>query len=264
MKSSLIIPGLLCLFIYFASCSEIIDVDLNSAEPQIVIEGIISTQSDTTKVLISRTVNFNESNIFPPVSNALVEIYDDLGKTETLIEDTAGFYITTNLTGEVGRTYTLNVIIENKRFNSTCKIPEPVSLDSISLLKREAYSFFDLETDSFFLAAIHFSDPEEVENFYQVIMYRNGERKRRYVFDDDLSNGLEVERPFYFEDGTLTQGDTVEIELRSITTEVYFYLRDLSNTFSRSATPTNPRTNIEGAVLGYFNAYSSDNKSIIY
>ena len=66
------------------SCQKVIDIDLNSAAPQIVIEGSISDQPGPYTVKITKTVNFSETNIFPAVSGAAVTVSDDAGNSETL------------------------------------------------------------------------------------------------------------------------------------------------------------------------------------
>ena len=70
----------------FSSCEEVIELDLNTTEPQIVIEGFITDGEGTYSVLISKTVDFYDPNTFPPQTGAVVHITDDLGNTETLTE----------------------------------------------------------------------------------------------------------------------------------------------------------------------------------
>ena len=63
----------------FLSCQKVIDVDLNSSSPHIVIEGYISDQPGPYWVRISQTVNYNQPNTFPPVSGATVTLSDNIG-----------------------------------------------------------------------------------------------------------------------------------------------------------------------------------------
>ena len=63
-----------------SSCTEEIDIDLNSSDPQIVIEGSVSTAGESL-IKITESVNFDESNDFPKVRNAFVEISDNLGNS---------------------------------------------------------------------------------------------------------------------------------------------------------------------------------------
>ena len=93
---------LMCLFI--CSCTKVISVNLNDANANIVIEGVVDDNPGPYQVKISQTVNFSEPNVFPPVSGATVTITDSTtGVTDNLIENSAGLYSTQNLTaGPVG------------------------------------------------------------------------------------------------------------------------------------------------------------------
>ena len=65
---------------------------MNSSEPQTVIEGNIGTTGDSTLIKITKSINFDESNNFPLVQNAIVTVSDDAGNSETLTEISAGNY----------------------------------------------------------------------------------------------------------------------------------------------------------------------------
>src|SRR6187551_2496352 len=93
--------------VMIASCEKEISIDLNSSSPQIVIEGNISDEPGPYTVKISKTVNFSEANVFPPVTGALVVISDNTGVIDTLTETLPGSYLTNTITGTQGNTYTL-------------------------------------------------------------------------------------------------------------------------------------------------------------
>jgi len=67
-----------------ASCTKVIDVDLNTADPKYVIEGFVTKGEMVHQVKITRTLNFDENIAFPTVDNAIVVISDDAGNSETL------------------------------------------------------------------------------------------------------------------------------------------------------------------------------------
>ena len=100
-----LLAGTLALF----SCQKIIQVDLNSSAPKVVIEGSINDQPGPHIVKVSKTVNFDQTNVFPGVTGATVTISDDAGNTETLAEAAPGIYQASVITGVAGRTYTLSV-----------------------------------------------------------------------------------------------------------------------------------------------------------
>lgn len=72
--------------------SKVINVDLNSSSPKILIEGSISDQPGPYIVSLSQTIDFDQDNTFPPVIWAGVIIGDDAGNIDTLNEVRPGKY----------------------------------------------------------------------------------------------------------------------------------------------------------------------------
>ena len=68
------IPTLLFLLTALYSCKKVVQIDLNSANPQIVIVGEITDTTGPYGVYITKTVNFSDSNSYPHVSGATVQI----------------------------------------------------------------------------------------------------------------------------------------------------------------------------------------------
>src|ERR1700741_647325 len=92
------------------SCTKVIQVNLNDAAPQTVIEGNITDSAGPYTVQITRTVNFSDANVFPAVSGALVSITDtNTSVVDTLTETSPGIYTTHVLQGVPGHTYDLYV-----------------------------------------------------------------------------------------------------------------------------------------------------------
>jgi len=246
------------LIIVFSSCQKVINLDLNSASPQIVIEGNVYDQPDPYTVKISQTVNFDESNVYPPVTGATVEISDDAGNSEVLTESSSGTYITSALQGVSGRTYTLTVVSKGKTYIATSTMPNPVNIDSIYLEK----SMFGNEK----LVSVNFNDPANINNYYRLIEFINNERQTGFnVTDDYLNQGKTIGYSFMTagNDSKLGTGDTVTVWLESIDKGVYEYFRTAGRDNGQSSSPSNPTSNINNGALGYFNACSVRSKTII-
>jgi hypothetical protein len=242
------------------SCTEEIDIDLNSSDPQIVIEGSISTTGESV-IKISESVNFDESNDFPKVRNAFVEISDNLGNSEILLESSEGIYSTTSFGGVEGRTYSLNVQIDDKTLESVSNIPSHVSFDSLIVVKASVPGFPGAqENDLYYEVRVQYKDPADVVNFYRFVEIVNNEITNSFVFDDRLNNGEYVTVPLLNFSRELLPGDVLKIEMQCIDEFVYEYFNSLGNTLGGSATPANPYTNIIGSELGYFNAHTSEMK----
>ena len=70
------------------SCEKIVSIDLNKANPHVVIEGIVTDQPSPDSVVLSRSGDYFEASLtFPPVPNAAVTIADNAGTVDTLKED---------------------------------------------------------------------------------------------------------------------------------------------------------------------------------
>lgn len=243
-----------------SSCTEEINIDLNSSDPQIIIEGSVSTSGESV-IKITKSVNFDESNDFPKVQNAFVEISDNLGNSEILLESSEGIYSTSSFGGIEGRTYSLNVQIDDKTLESVSKIPNHVSFDSLIVIKSSAPGFpAAQENDLFYEVKVQYKDPADVVNFYRFVEIVNNEITNSYVFDDRLNNGEYVTVPLLNFSRKLVSGDVLEIEMQCIDEFVYEYFNSYGNTQGNSATPANPYTNISGSELGYFNAHTSEVK----
>jgi hypothetical protein len=251
---------LLLFMMILSSCTEEIIVDLNSSDPQIVIEGSLSTSGESV-IKITESVNFDENNLFPAIQNAIVVISDNLGNTETFHESSEGVYSTSSFVGVEGRTYFLNVQIEEKKLESISTLPNYVSFDSLIVTKSSAPGFPGAQdNDLFYQVRVKYNDPADEVNFYRFVEIRNDEIINSYVFDDKLNNGEEVTVPLIDFSRELVDGDVLKIEMQCIDESVYEYFNSFGNTQSGSSTPANPYSNIVGSELGYFSAHTSETK----
>jgi len=162
------------------SCTENIDIDLNSSEPQIVVEASVSTGTQTI-VKLAESVNFDENNIFPNVENATVTITDESGNEEVLIETEKGVYIS-NLLGIIGETYYLNIIKDEKEINSFSTIPNQVAFKFMALVESNGSGGGpggpgggSTGEDSALDIIVQYDDPENETNFYRFLEYVNNE-----------------------------------------------------------------------------------------
>ncbi|HEY0175021.1 MAG TPA: DUF4249 family protein, partial [Pedobacter sp.] len=74
----------------FSSCEKVIDVKLNTAADQVVIEGVITDQSGQQTITISQSVPYTNSNQYPPVTGAAVTVTDDAGHSWNFTESKPG------------------------------------------------------------------------------------------------------------------------------------------------------------------------------
>jgi len=245
-----------------ASCQKVIDLKVNNAAKQYVIEGNVTDQPGPYTVTISQTSAYNVSYTFQGVGGAAVTIKDDAGNSEVLQEVEQGVYRTAALSGVEGRTYELHISIGEKTFTSTSTMPHRVSFDS--LYTRDLVYF----TKTVKAAVPVFTDPKGQGNSYRFNQYINGRLdKGVYYSNDDFTDGLTNTFALLQPDpdSTLHAGDKVEIDMQCIDKPVYKYWFSLdeSSEGDGGAIPSNPVTNIQGGALGYFSAHTSQRRSLM-
>ncbi|UII29600.1 DUF4249 domain-containing protein [Fulvivirga ulvae] len=241
-----------------SSCEKEISIDLNSSDSQVVIDGSITDTPGPYYVRITRSVNFNDANDYPPITDAMVIISDDQGTTDTLTEASAGVYQTSKIVGTPGNTYFLSIAALQKNYFATSTMPLKVNLDSLK--------FEPLSTpggEDFYSVLPIFKDPATSGNNYRFLLTINGEAEDSYLVDNDIiGNGLVNKRPIFSPDAEIESGDTVKVEMRCIDLAAYTYFYTLSQITDGGpgggTTPSNPPNNITGDdALGVFSAYTT-------
>ncbi|MEN8202773.1 MAG: DUF4249 domain-containing protein [Bacteroidota bacterium] len=263
----LLIFGLAVLIV--PACTEDIEIDLNSSDPEIVIEGGVATAGEPVKLKITKSVNFDEDNVFPLVENATVEISDDLGNSVLVPETAPGIYSTDEFSVIEGLTYHMLVEAEDQSFSASSTIPHQVAFDELIVRKTEGGAAggpggFGSLTN--YDVLVRYTDPTDEANRYRFVELVNGQPEADYIFDDRLTDGLSVEQGLMRFDRVLEAGDTLHIVMQCIDERVYDYFNSFGNLMGgpgNSSTPANPYTNIDGAVLGYFSAHTYEMKQKI-
>lgn len=252
--------------IVITSCQKVIQLDLNSAAPELVVEGSITNQSAPYAIKLTKTINFSDLNTFPPCTGAAVTITDNAGNSELLTETLPGTYTANTLQGTVGREYKLLIVSDNKNYQSTSQIPAPIVIDT--LVQTTSNGGFGGNTGN---KTVHvfFTDPAGVENYYRVTEIVNHDTLTNFSIARDFGrDGSIIQMNFRRGGDTRLQtGDSVTVQLESIDKNVYEYFRTLNlsggeGSFN-SSSPANPTSNVSNGALGYFSAYSVTSKTIV-
>src|SRR5579871_5746658 len=156
------------LLLSLFSCQKVIDLKLNNAGKQYVVEGNITDQPGPYKVTIAQTENFTDSTSFQGVGGALVFIQDNLGDSETLQEIQPGVFQSTHLTGQQGVTYSLRITLDSNVFTASSTMPQKVPFDSLKVLEEPNL------TKTVLAAVPYFTDPKGQGNYYRCNQYING------------------------------------------------------------------------------------------
>ena len=264
-KNRAILFTIVAVSVLLVSCEKVIQLDLSSSTPQLVIQGNVYDNEGPYKVTFSKTVNFDASNVYPAVTNATVTISDDAGQSDTLTQTVAGTYATSSLQGSIGHIYTLTVKVDGKTYTASSTMLPPVRIDSIyyknSLLggsKSVALDFTNHPNKDNYYRVIHFINNVQVTGF-NVFSYKSDlPEKVSYTFMSTENDATDTTNP------SLEKGDIITVWLESLDKGVFDYFHTAKSGNGQNVSPANPVSNISNGAFGYFCACSVRKKSIIY
>lgn len=246
---------------YLTSCTKEVNIDLNSSNPELIIQGNITDQIGPYYIKLNKTINLNSANNYPPATGALVIIADNFGLIDTLIETTQGIYETNSFVGITGHTYTLKVFFNGKEYNAFSTMPAKVNLDSLSIIPTLYNSYAVIPK---------YTDPPTIGNNYRFLQTINSQLDFTiFLRNDNEGNGVINQEPIINYDLDILLGDTVNIEMRNVDATYHNYFYELSQFKGGvppggGTTPTNPTNNFTiNKALGYFGAYTTQTKTII-
>jgi hypothetical protein len=246
---------IIALGLLLISCEHVIDLDLDTAEPRLVIDASIDWLKNTTgndqKIKLSMTTDYYNEE-FPIVSDATVTVSNSSNTVFNFVENTGtGEYVCNNFQPVIGETYTLKVILNGETYTATEKMMSVVKIeDNIDQNNEGGIAGDEIEI------TYYYQDDGSQLNYY---LYSN--KIPQVAFpqyevedDDDTQGGL---TPVYFSHEDLKPGDIVNIKLYGISKRYYEYFRKLLNASGSSGNPfsTTP-TDVRGNII---NQTNSDN-----
>ena len=269
---------LITLFILFLfnSCEDVIDVDLPTTEPRLVIDASINWEKGTLgnnqEIILSLSTDYFSSDKFVPATGATVEIIN-LSSNEvfTFIDNNTGSYTIDAFIPELNTAYGLSIVYNNQIYyaEETFK-----SVTPISNINQTVDGGFD---DSLTEVNIFFDDPISEENYYLVKFSEPLDLLPRYItLKDEFTNGNQM--TIFFEkdeddgvDGDLIPGDLVDIELFGISKQYFNYISllldqtDGQGPFATTPAPLNGNCintlNANEPAYGYFRLTEVDKKT---
>ena len=239
----------------FTSCEEILDLDLNSMNPKIVIEADLNDLSNKQSIHISRTVDFDELSSNEPINKASVKVVDRTagGYYDFIAVGSEGEYICSNFKPKAGNSYMLYVQIEEDVYTSECVMPAYIPVDSLGISEDEIFG------EKKYSVTLKFNDPANVENFYKYKISVNQNPKFEFAaaFNDKFNDGKFVTHQLSDQKNSIELNDTVTVIRSIIDKSVYKFWNDVQSINPGSAAPANPTSNITNGALGYFSVSSS-------
>lgn len=246
----------LCL----SGCEEVIELDLDNAEPLVVIDASVTNVMEPQVVKISRTYDFKEPNKFNGVSKATVVLRPSVGQQVMFNEVTPGVYISRNYQGRPGRAYTLDVTVDGKTYSANSTMPQLVQLDSVTF--KQFTGFGDTNT----YLTMNYTDPAEVQNQYRYVLKVKNRVERTEINEDRFRNGNRTSDLIFYELEDLPADTQLDIDFQCIDRNVfkYFYaISQISGNGGPPVAPANPTSNFNNGALGIFSAHTSTRRSIV-
>ncbi|MFD1603070.1 DUF4249 domain-containing protein [Flavobacterium artemisiae] len=266
-KASLFILTL--LVVIFSSCEEVVDVDLNTAPPKLVIEAAINWEKGSTgrqqSIKLSTTTGYYESSV-PTVSGAVIYIRNSKNERFNFLEvQKTGRYVCGTFKPVLNEEYTLTVISGGNTYTAKEILKSVAPITRLEQNNEGGFTGQDIEVKAFY------TDPGDEENFYLFKYgYSNKVTSSYYVSDDKFYQGNEIFSTSDEED--LKSGDEIEITHFGISKQYFNYMNILvsiagSNVGGPFQTP--PAT-VKGNIinttdksnypLGYFSLSETDTR----
>lgn len=249
------------------SCEEGIQLDLDQTQPKVVIEALVTNKPGYQRVKVTRSVDFYGTGQTPRITNAVITVKDDLGNVFPFVHnpnnhaDSSGIYIPqTAFVGEIGRSYTLAVNVDNELFEAQDKLVSVIPMDSLKYQINEDEEEDPEKEGKIYELLMFAREPQDEKNFYLFHFYRNdsltfdSETDIYYTDDEFLAEKIDgVASPIYY-----GKGDIGRVEIFSLSREGYVYYNDLSSILNNDGggmfgpIPSSPRTNLSNGALGFF------------
>ncbi|WP_418512073.1 DUF4249 family protein [Corallibacter sp.] len=212
---------ILFIFSLYFSCEDVIDVNLNKAEPRLVIEASINwlknTPGNEQSIKLSLSAPFFDESV-PPANGATIQITDNNNNTFNFIEEgNTGIYKNTNFIPVIDEDYYLTITYNGEVYTATETLKSVVPIDYVEQINDGGFSGEDIEIKTYF------TDPANIDNYYffeytsdiPVIPTLD-------VLDDEFIDGNQIFA--YYTEEDLESGDEVIMRHFGISEQYYEFM----------------------------------------
>jgi hypothetical protein len=271
MKNIILLTTII-LSLFLFSCEEVVEVDLETAAPKLVVDAAINWEQGTDgaiqKIKLTTTTNYYSTSV-PIVSGATVFVKNSSNTTFDFIEiPNTGEYVCNNFIPQIEEDYTLTVISNGQTYTATETLKSVASIQRI-----EQDNEGGIIGDQIELKAI-FTDPSPEENYYLFkYKYSNVVKLDYQVNDDKFFQGNTFFSLSNNED--LQPGDEVQVVHFGISQRYYNFMNILLSIAGNTggspfqSPPATVRgnivntTNFDNYALGYFRLSETDTENYV-
>jgi hypothetical protein len=270
----------LTLISFLSSCEDVIDLEVQDGVQQLVVDGWLTNKAEDQTIRLSLSQAYFDNSAVRTVNDAEVIIYELDQTPHLFVNKGNGEYVLAKEDSRFlteGRQYSLYINFNGEEYSSLSALNRVPNIDSI------AYEYFKFpiaqadstEPEDGYIAEFYARDPEGAGDTYWIRTTKNGKLLNNpttisTAFDAGfspgaLSDGLLFILPIRqsINDGLFQHGDSLRVELWSITNDAFYYLsqvrQESGNGGIFATPPANIPTNISNlnstsnkTALGYF------------
>lgn len=221
---------LLIATLSLVSCEDVVDVDLDTAPPKLVIDASIKWEKGTTgaaqKINLTTTTDFY-SNTIPAATGATVVVANTTPSTPVsfqFIENgQTGEYVCNNFSPIINNEYTLTITYKGQTYTSKSKfMPTPIIASTEQSIKP------GIDGKDSYEIKFYWQDNGAQDNFYLVGAKNANIAYPEYgVLSDEFFQGNSMFA--LYRDDKLKKGDVIQFSLQGITEQYSNYMNKLLN-----------------------------------
>ena len=243
MKTIIIFLLSLLLVLLNVSCTEVVDIALETSQERLIIDAAINWEKETAgnnqTIILTKTASYyNEDIIYAKGAN--VSIIDQDNTIYVFEETDDGVYVTSSFIPQFGIDYTLIIKYEEEVFTATEQF---VPTSTIDLIVQSTDLGFSVAIPE---VTMIFQDNPESKDYYKTKMINTRTKEYdTYFFDDEFWDGNDA--AVWFERENMQTGDEIECYVYGISKRFQKYGDKIWNLSGNKGGPfTTPPINVKG------------------
>lgn len=252
---------LIIITIFTFSCEDVIDIEVPTSEPKLVIDASINWFKGTTgneqEIKLTLSAPYFDTEV-PPANGAQITVTDTNNNTFQFIEDgTSGIYKNNGFIPEINGIYNLTIIYQDEIYVATETLKSVSEIEFVEQNNDGGFSGEETEIK------VYFTDPGDEENYYFFEYIASVENIPTLdTLEDEFVNGNQIFGFYINED--YEPGDTLTARHFGVSKRFYefmFILLQQNGENDGGPFETQPatvrgncsnQTNPENFPLGYF------------
>ena len=262
----------LLLIVLFTNCEKVIDVDVPSIEPKLIIDATFEVLFDENPVVANTFVKLSLSadyfdDTIPPVTNAsvfLTNLLDNSIINFTDENEDGNYEPIISFIPADDVEYELTIIYNNETYKGKATKVKSTQFTDIIQGDETLFSGDEIELK------ISFTDNVDVDNYYLFNIYTYN----FITIEDRFFNGTDYNFSYFYEDENIELPKNIMLKMSGMTKEYYTYFEILVSQGGQNgggpfqAIPSSllgnmiNKTNEENFPLGYFHISETDTFNI--